>query len=586
MSEAADERVDLTKMRATAREEEAEVAVSRERGLDLVNELFMATRTFVIHSADNEATNYSIERMVKTIRALIEGLGTAQFITAEGEAYINDVRIRVEARNYGNLQHITQVLADHECGGLTLSKSLSDDEARALILALVARPPREGDKLASLRVALAEGDVPVSAEMPFVQAMGDEEEYEEDYEDEEDIGEEATTNFAYGIAALRDYADVVVSEGFANPLKVRRAVQEMIDLSVQDFDASLKLHTIQGADDPYFNHSLNVANLAIAVGQKLGMSKVHLRELGSAAVFHDVGYTYLEPAVRGDPEFQRRREENRQLHPVTGVMIVGNEKGYQPHKARRMRVALEHHMHFRRPGGFPPIFTNRLGVFSRIVQVCDHYDAMVAPDPETGEHEILPPQALQRVIAGSGTRFDPVIVRAFVQVMGRYPFGTLVRLNTREVGIVISSGRPGEGFKRPVVRLIVGRDNERLDEAVDLMNEDQHHRWIVKALNPENAGIDIRGAIFGDASALSEVAEETAPAPPPAVEAIGPEDESGELPDGDDDEDARISDDDASVVTSTIRIVGPDNEVDEMEVTLEIEDFDSEDFDSEDDEEE
>ena len=119
MSEAADERVDLTKMRATAREEEAEVAISRERGLDLVNELFMATRTFVIHAAENEATNYSIERMVKTIRALIEGLGTAQFIVAEGEAYINDVRIRVEARNYGNLQHITTVLGGHECGGLT-----------------------------------------------------------------------------------------------------------------------------------------------------------------------------------------------------------------------------------------------------------------------------------------------------------------------------------------------------------------------------------------------------------------------------------------------------------------------------------
>jgi HD-GYP domain-containing protein (c-di-GMP phosphodiesterase class II) len=581
VSEAADERVDLTKMRATAREEEAEVGVSRERGLDLVNELFMATRTFVIHSAENEATNYSIERMVKTIRALIEGLGTAQFIVAEGEAYINDVRIRVEARNYGNLQHITSLLAGHECGGLTLSRSLSDEEARALTLALVARPPKDRDKLESLRAAIAEGDVPVAAEMPFVQAMGDEEEYDdEDYEDDEDVGEEATTNFAYGIAALRDYADVVVSEGFANPLKVRRAVQEMIDLSVQDFDASLKLHTIQGADDPYFNHSLNVANLAIAVGQKLGMSKVHLRELGSAAVFHDVGYTYLEPAVKGDPEFQRRREENRQLHPVTGVMIVGNEKGYQPHKARRMRVALEHHMHFRRPGGFPPIFTNRLGVFSRIVQVCDHYDAMVAPDPETGEHEILPPQALQRVIAGSGTRFDPVIVRAFVQVMGRYPFGTLIRLNTREIGIVISSGRPGDGFKRPVVRLIVGRDNERLDEAVDLMDEDQRHRWIVKALNPEDAGIDIRGAIFGDASALGDVAEETAPPPPPVVAAIGPETETEtgtEIEDEDEDEDARVSDDDVSTVTSTIRIVGPDNQVDEMEVTLEIEDFDSED---------
>ncbi len=569
MSEAAEERVDLSKMRATAREEEEEVGLSRERGLDLVNELFMATRTFVIHSAENEATNYSIERMVKTIRTLIEGLGTAQFIVAEGESYINDVRIRVEARNYGNLLHITNVLAGHECGGLTFSRSLTEPQTRAMILALVARPPKEGDKLDTLRAALSEADVPVQAEMPFVQAMGGEEEFVGDVGD---VAEEATTNFAYGIAALRDYADVVVSEGFANPLKVRRAVQEMIDLSVQDFDASLKLHTIQGADDPYFNHSLNVANLAIAVGQKFGLSKVHLRELGSAAVFHDVGYTYLEPAVKGDPEFQVRREENRQLHPVTGVMIVGNEKGYQPHKARRMRVALEHHMHFRRPGGFPPVFTNRLGVFSRIIQVCDHYDAMVAPDPETGEHEILPPQALQRIIAGSGTRFDPIVVRAFVQVMGRYPFGTLVRLNTRETGIVVGSGRPGDGFKRPVIRLIVGSDNERRDETVDLMGEDQAHRWIVKALNPEKAGIDIRGAIFGDASLLSEVAEETAEKPPPPPESIETPEGEWVVEELEEDEE----EDDPAVVTSTLRIVGPDDQIDELEVTLEIEDFDSE----------
>ena len=575
MSEAAEERLDLSKMRATAREEEQEVGLSRERGLDLVNELFMATRTFVIHSAENEATNYSIERMVKTIRKLIEGLGTAQFIVAEGESYINDVRIRVEARNYGNLQHITQVLAGHESGGLTFSKSLTDSQARAMILALVARPPKEGDKLGTLRKALAEGDVPIQAEMPFVQAMGDEADYE-DYEDDEDVGEEATTNFAYGIAALRDYADVVVSEGFANPLKVRRAVQEMIDLSIQDFDASLKLHTIQGADDPYFNHSLNVANLAIAVGQKLGLSKVHLRELGSAAVFHDVGYTYLEPPVKGDPEFQRRREENRQLHPVTGVMIVGNEKGYQPHKARRMRVALEHHMHFRRPGGYPPVFTNRLGVFTRIVQICDHYDAMVAPDPETGEHEILPPQALQRIIAGSGTRFDPVVVKAFVQVMGRYPFGTLVRLNTRETGIVVGSGRPGDGFKRPVVRLIVGPDKDRVDKTIDLLDEEHKDRWIVRALNPEKAGIDIRGAIFGDASVLSEVAEETAPPPPPTPEVVAdPAEEVSE--DGISQEELSGEEENPAVVTSTLRIVGPDDEIDEVEVTLEIEEFDSDD---------
>ncbi len=494
------DRTDITGIRATLKEEEKDVQLSREKGLDLVNELFMSTRTFQLHASDNQATEYPIQRLVATVRSLIESLGTAQFIVAEGEAYINDVRIRVEARNYGNLQHITQLMDSHDLGGITFSRSLSPEKARGLIEALNTRAPKERP-LDALRENCTDRDVPVGLEPPFVQATDDMTLAPAPTENE------GTAGYAQGIAALKDYADVVVSEGFANPLKVRRAVQDMIDLSAEDIELPLKLQAIHGVEDPFFNHSVNVANLSIAVGKRLGLSKVHLRELGVAAVFHDVGYAFLDAPEEGDEDYARKREENRQLHPITGVMLVSNEKGYQPHKARRMRVALEHHLHFKRPGGFPPLFTNRLGVFTRIVQVADHYDAMVAPDATTGNSPFLPAKAMRKIMQGAGVRFDPVVVKAFVQVMGRHPYGSLVKLNTRELAIVVGAGRPGDGFKRPPIRIVRAADDSKMNNAVDLLDEEHHSRWIIRALDPVAQGIDINAYLFGEYAEISEIME-------------------------------------------------------------------------------
>jgi hypothetical protein len=177
-------------------------------------------------------------------------------------------------------------------------------------------------------------------------------------------------------------------------------------------------------------------------------------------------------------------------------------------------VALEHHLHFKRPGGFPPLFTNRLGVFTRIVQVADHYDAMVAPDATTKNSPFLPAKAMRKIMQGAGVRFDPVVVKAFVQVMGRHPYGSLVKLNTREMAIVMGAGRPGEGFKRPPIRIVRAADGAKMNNAVDLLDEEHHDRWIIRALDPVAKGIDINSYLFGEYAEISEIMEGVDPPAP------------------------------------------------------------------------
>jgi len=151
------------------------------------------------------------------------------------------------------------------------------------------------------------------------------------------------------------------------------------------------------------------------------------------------------------------------------------------------------------------MMSERLSVFTRICQVCDHYDALVAPDPETGHRGLLPTTALRQVIAGSGTRFDPVVVAAFVQVMGRYPVGTVVRLNTMDVGLVISGGRSEEAFDRPVLRLVLGAMGEEMNQELDLAEATEDAMHVVRVLDPIAEGLDLAELVFGDLDEIDEL---------------------------------------------------------------------------------
>ena len=96
-------RVDITDQPALLQEQEEVLQQIRLGGVALVNDLFMSIKTVTVHSIDNVATDYPIRRLVGTLSELIDVVGAAQLIVADGEAYINDVRVRVEAKHFDNL---------------------------------------------------------------------------------------------------------------------------------------------------------------------------------------------------------------------------------------------------------------------------------------------------------------------------------------------------------------------------------------------------------------------------------------------------------------------------------------------------
>ncbi|MCK6531043.1 HD domain-containing protein [Myxococcota bacterium] len=488
-SAAADVAADLALRRAGADEEEARIQHVRDLGLDLVNQFFMSLRTLTLHDAANRATYYPIEATARTLTELLGVLGTVHLIAVEQQAYINDIRLRVESQAYANVLYVLQVMERHGVGGVTFTTALDEQKLRRLFVSLLAPPASGGDKLAALRQRIADEEVPVELDSPFFFARG-----ADVASTSRGTTQHAAFEYAKGLLAIKDYVRAVEAEGLANPLRIRKVVQDLVDTSMEDFDDFLKLHAIHGAEDALYNHSINVCSLSIAIGKELGLGRVELADLGTAALLHDMGYA--AHGVADLDELQR----DRALHTIAAARVLLRPYEMTSSLVRRMRVVLEHHAHFRRPGGYPLLGAKSLSVISRIVAVADSYDALLTPT----EHDVplVPVKALERVVASAGIRFDPLVVRALVRVVGRYPFGSIVRLSTGEVCLVICGGRDGPAFARPKVRVVRDTFGEPVEESrvIDLAVPESRFRKIVQVLDPMQEGVAIGHYLFGDAS--------------------------------------------------------------------------------------
>lgn len=461
----------------------------RELGRELAHGLFQSLRILSIHQAGNAAVDEPLRRLVRTLEELLERTSTVHFIAVEGQVYLNDLRVKFEAAGYDNIAWLLGQLAQRGMGGITFSRPLGLYEWKALALLLVGgRPPAGDDPLAHVRSELAEAGVPgVTFERPYFFRQAD-----LTSRDATRTQQQAAVAYAKGVLAVKDYLRAVEAAEPANPLRLRKIVHDLVDVAEEDPSQFLELHAIRGVEDVYYNHSVNVASLAVALGRVLGLSRVELADLGAAAMFHDLGYAALE---RQEREEQTRFSalDRRRLHPVAGFRSLLRQGEFGPGLLRRLLVTLEHHMTFTRPGGYPPMGERPLSVFSRIVQVADHYDALVSGSEEVAG--VTPAAALERVVAAAGSHFDPLMVKALIQVVGVTPYGSLVRLDDGSTGLVCSGGRDPERVARPMVLLVRDAEGEEV-EPTRLDLAEHPGRSIAEILDPRAASITPHALLF------------------------------------------------------------------------------------------
>jgi HD-GYP domain-containing protein (c-di-GMP phosphodiesterase class II) len=259
----------------------------------------------------------------------------------------------------------------------------------------------------------------------------------------------------------------------------------------------LTMTTLRDYDEYTFVHSVNVCILSVIIGQRIGLEKSHLYELGLGALLHDIGKIRLDPDVINktgaldDDEWKMLRE-----HPTEGLLLLFQMHGFGDVPYRQMLMAYEHHMRIDLTGYPKNQRPRNPGIFSKIVAVADAFDA--GTSVRSYQFQPWPPDAVLKEMKDNPARgFDPLLVKVLINATGVFPVGTLVILDTFELAIVAETNPNVEKLHLPKVKVISDQMGMPLASPVlvDLAEFDpateKPTRSIIKTTDPQKYSIRV-----------------------------------------------------------------------------------------------
>jgi len=269
---------------------------------------------------------------------------------------------------------------------------------------------------------------------------------------------------------------------------VQYHVKMLLTALLDDPDAFHHLSTIKNKDEYTFYHSINVAVLSLMMGFKLRLDPVLLELIGTAAMLHDVGKMCVPLEVLNKPGgFTPDEWAIMQSHAVEGAKLLMELPDAM---AVPVLVATQHHVGHEL-GGYPSLpGVSRLHLLAEIVSVADVFDALTSDRPY---RQAMPAdQAMKIIVNSSGKQLHPVIVKAFAQMSGMFPVGTMVELDTGDIAMVLRAN-PDDIF-RPVVRVIrsaSGAQPENVEIDLDERDTDgRYFRTILRSIDPKKYSRD------------------------------------------------------------------------------------------------
>ena len=462
----------------------------RAVGRNFILALYGALRNIRLYPPENSVVQKALEELTGVVQELRETEGELEFRVSGEFIFVNSTRLRLDLDNYTTFSYLLSQCRGSGVGVLRIVAKPSPRDWTVL-LAFLLKPVGElpADRFAQLVSRLETTGVTAFELSPPVES-------EDDQKNRSESKEAAKRTYAQSVAATREVMNSVRLGQSPNIKKVKRVVQGIVDQILNDETSLVGLTTIRDYDDYTFTHSVNVCIFGVALGRRLGLTRLQLYDLGLAALFHDIGKSRVPLDVINKPDLLSDDEWKMiAAHPWLGVLALFQLKEQQEFPYRSMAVAYEHHMR-RDVTGYPrSLRTKASGFFSKIIAVADGFDA--ATSSRSYQTEPMNPASVLAEMRDNARRgMDPVIVKAFVNLLGIYPVGTFVVLDTFELAIVHSNNPNPEMLSRPM-SLIVSDDlgNVRYPgDLVDLAEQDEsgnYRRTIIKTADPDRYGIRI-----------------------------------------------------------------------------------------------
>lgn len=457
----------------------------------LVVALNSAIRAVRLYPVENAAVQKAIGELGNTAERVRESEGECVVRRVGDYLFVNETRLRLTFDNYAAVASLLGMFQQAGIGGFGLFER-PQPRAWIVLLSFLQSPPLdcpEEERLAQFVARLEAANVP---DFELVPAVDDPDGVEQDL----DAKERARQTYVRSLDVTRE---VITSArlGRSPGLKrVKRAVQGIVDAILTDSASLVGLTTLRDFDEYTFVHSVNVCILSVALGRRLGLSKIQLLDLGLAALLHDIGKSRVPiDLLNKRGELDEPDRLSLQTHTWQGVLALFTLPNGGVRPWRSMTAAYEHHMRTDL-SGYPKVSRPRkLSLFSKIISVADGFDAATTTRVYQ-ESPWSPADVLRGMRDNPRLGLDPVVVKSFINLTGIYPVGTVVVLDTFELAIVLAANPDATALSRPLVRILTDDRGNLLDDpaAVDLTtrtSDGQFARTIIRTEDPQRYGINI-----------------------------------------------------------------------------------------------
>lgn len=298
---------------------------------------------------------------------------------------------------------------------------------------------------------------------------------------------EAGNAYQSALHSIRSAFDDVEAHRIPSSERLLAATRQFSEIAAQDPQVVACLSMIKDYDNYTFNHSVNVGVISLSLAAHMRFDRQGIEEAGMAGFLHDIGKTKVPKTIINKPgKLSSLEFDEIKKHPEDGVKIIETMPGLS---YRIADAVLGHHLRYNKQG-YPEWAKNtELGSLCQLIAIADCFDACTTL--RVYQLPMPPAAAINRMKSLAGDYLNPEMVDAFSEMMGKYPPGTVVRLDTNEIALVWKGtiGSP----ETPKVRVIFDRNGEKVANPVTekLSERKGGPPAIVAVIDPVLKGIDV-----------------------------------------------------------------------------------------------
>ncbi len=452
-------------------------------GVRIVYRINRAYRTSLIYEPNNFIYLRQIDLLLNKIKASLKSYGKAFLTIKQHSIEFNNRKLKFSFADYHIFKFIQDEFKKKEIGELSFLPGLEKEELNKFITLLTKKDCDQKNPFEDFISEIKKKNIEniIVEKIPF-------------YEKSKKKNRDTKKVFFLGITHLKEiFQNEERPDDQLSLLTTKRLMQSIFNHITDNESFIHGLTNIKNFDEYTLNHSVNVCVLSISLGRKLGLDRNELVDLGLAAFFHDFGKLDIPKDILMKPsKLNEEERETIEKHPFYGAirLIDFKQKAHLPLEA--LSVALEHH-ESEGKAGYPKLVKKRaIDLFSKIVKITDVFDAMTTSRPYRKQN-FSKEEALSYMLEKSSEEFDPIILKIFADMIGVCPIGSLVLLDTGEIGVVFEKQEESKYITRPKVKLIGDNKGNKIDgDIVNLAEKDEQNnfkRSIVKTLDEKEYNI-------------------------------------------------------------------------------------------------